>query len=348
MSSESTPPLTEAPVDPRATRYRMLLTASGLEGRLGHAGLSTALSNRANRYATNQGLDTAGLSGEDFNSPDFSLTNATQTRGIINRVRQNRGQDVPIHAGQFNDQVKQIQSENLSKQGQDIFQNQVDPALGQAQGIAQGLASTPLYGAQFMANERSRIAATVKSSEEDRLRRVSAVLGLGSMDPSSPSGASMALRTSLESDAEMSRALTNLEQSASQGNRDAAGASATLLSQLATTRESARRAAQSGDLERLYSINNDLSTILEAVRSQYELRQYQNSQARQAGFQWGPALAQAGLHAVGSLPGLAASAMTGGAAAAAGAGGVGAGNVAGVGIGNSHYNGSLADAKNYY
>jgi len=280
MSDTAAPPMSADQV-----KYQRLIDAAAVASSRGMSGVASALNRRVNRFGTHHpDFDTSGTTALDLSSPDFSLTRGQATRGPINRVLANKGRGADsVRPSSFNTWLAEKQKEGQVTQGQDFYNTQIDPALKGGEETVSGMASTPLFGASYIQNARSSIASTIMSGAAQAQRRAGAILGLRGLDPSSPSGAALALRTALQADADLSEQFTQFGMDTETANRTAATQTAALGSQLATARLAARTAAYSGDRDALYSIQNNINSILEAIRVQKEQKAFENAQARKAG-----------------------------------------------------------------
>lgn len=315
MSDQEAPDDFDPTTDRTALRYQERANALRLAQRTGRNRYIPKLTRQVQRLGAQLGENQSDVALMDFESPDFDMSRASGLRGVFNRMDRNAGRGgARIRPGVFGTQLSQVSAENRSREGERIFDEQIDPALEQGQGIASELASTPVFGAEDIANARSRIGAAIRGTQEQATKRNMSIFGLsGALGAASPAATAIAERTSMEADAELARALTDFDFESKQANRSGMESGATLLSRLSLARQSARQAATSGDTERLFEIQEGISGLLEAIRAQRELEEFQRAQARDAGNQESKmGYIRAGASLLGSAMSAAATAYGGG------------------------------------
>lgn len=279
MSDTATPTMT-----PDQIRYRNTLSAMNLASELGRAGLLERLTRQSQRQSDRLGESASGLSGIDFGSSDFNVAEAQGLRGIVSRNTGARGgeQRPMMRAGTFNKRIDQLLAGNIADENRKLTEEKAVPVWDRALDTVNEMAGKPAFGADYISRARAGIASKIKEAESARLRRVSAALGLRGLDPSSPAGAQVAANTALEADRQLAESLTGFDMDVEQFNRSDRERMALLASDLATKRVQADLALKSGDQDRIFGLSDDISSIIEAIRQQQEMREYMDAQARDA------------------------------------------------------------------
>ena len=297
------PPTPAAPPPVEQTKYQKWLDAYNVAQATGRTGLMKYLQHGIDRQQAN----TPGLTGTglDTSSSTFDINRFQNVRGLLNRGIQarNPGSDPNrIRAGQLGGQAQDILKQNQVREGQEYFDQNVQPTLQSNQQQLQDLISKPALGAEFIAQTRSNIGATVKGAEEARLRRVAASLGMRGLDPSSPAGAAIAAQTAQESDAELARQLTKLGIDTETINRTSLQNALSMSTQNVMQGIQAKNLALNGDRAALFDITNNLNALMDGIRQQRELIQQPNAMAREAGSRdWLGTGLQLGSQVAGSL-----------------------------------------------
>lgn len=233
--------------------------------------------NRINRLSTHYGEGSDQFGGVDFGDPNFDQSQASGVLGILDQAAGRH-----IRPGQYGKQLDTLRAQAQAKGATEYESSQIEPLYQQASQSASEMAANPTYGAGYIANARSQLAAQLRGAKEQELRTVNSILGIRGMDPSSPAGASILEKASMDADAELAQALQGLDQGITGANRQGQMQATITLQQLASARSAAHRAAVTGDYERLYQINDSLQALMEAIRTTQEERQYANAQMRDA------------------------------------------------------------------
>lgn len=252
-------------------------SAASLEEQLGHLPAAARLRRIAEQYGG------AGAGGTDYSTDDeFSLSQAGGLRGAVNLSSQGASRGKNISAAAFNAQVQQLLAEKQAANDQRFYNKQIDPSLSSGQEIAHGLATTPAYGYDAVAQMRSQSAAAIKGATEQRMLGLGSLFGMSGLSSGSPAMTAIGERAAREADDQLQRALSDITMRTTAANRSGAAEGAGLESQLAMTRLQARSGVQSGDRSMLYGAASNLSGVLSAEQQAREARQYQGEQERAA------------------------------------------------------------------
>lgn len=256
-------------------RLERTVSAGSLAGARGQGNMQARLTGKADKIrskieALGGVFDEAGNpQGADYNPTDFSngtfaLSSANALRGEFQREgRKPR----PSSFGYRNEQVL---AERTQQQSQQFYDTKIAPIFESLSGQINDLLSQDTLSASELADMRGNIATTVKTAEESRLRRVAQVLGTRGLDPGSPAGAALANRVANESDQLIVEQLRNLGLDAEKINQADRLMEIQLAEQTALAQINARAAALSGDQDRLFAINEQIGSLMEAIRQQRE------------------------------------------------------------------------------
>jgi len=184
-----------------------------------------------------------------------------------------------IQPGVWTNKGNQLLGENATAQNQANWKNEYEPNLDKALGMANDLADTRTISATQEANARANISSTIRGSLENNLRTTAATFGMRNLSPSSPAGAAVAARMSLEADAELARTLDAHGLQVSDINRKDQQASMELLTQLTAKKMAMENAINDPSL--IIQLNNDVGALLQAIRTQRESEQFQRDLMRE-------------------------------------------------------------------
>lgn len=224
----------------------------------------------------------------DFSGTGWGLSEANSLRKYYNDAASMGKTDqnfTPGRPGAFAANNDLLYRDMVGRQTRQDYEQNTKPTLDKVQGQMNEMLDTPALSASYISEARSSIAQTIKGSEENRLRRVSAALGLRGLDPRSPSGSIIAARAALEADSELANSLRDFGMKSEEIEQSSKGAELSMASGLATTRMAANNAALTGNADALIGLNQNVSSILEAIRTQREndalQRQLLRDQAKQ-------------------------------------------------------------------
>lgn len=218
-----------------------------------------------------QGIDTSTLSTEALTPEGLPDYEAVRGRAqVLRRLsgRNNYGDASKVNAKVANYEAQQERDRNYK----DYTQN-TEPVLNNIQKQIDDILSKPAISAQEIADMRSGIVDNVKQSESSRLRRVSAVLGLRGLDPSSPMGAALATKSATDADNELTDSLRKFGLDTTEFNKTSRERELGLAQNLAMSRITARSSALSGDTDRLFAVQNNLSNLVAALDQQRHLEE---------------------------------------------------------------------------
>ena len=225
-----------------------------------------------------EGTDASGVAGTvDFSDPNFDANAAQGLRGIFNQAVGRH-----INPSVFNKQIDQRRTGAQTEYDQGQWDQYGQPAFDQAQTTLEGLASQDALSATTIADQRSRIMATLKGNAESRLKQVAAGLGMSGADPSTPGGAMLAHAAALQGDAEMADSLTQYGIDSEHLNRENKTQTAALLTDLATKRLSVKSAFLAGDRAAMAQLSDSIGQILEAIRQTKEANALNADMMRQS------------------------------------------------------------------
>lgn len=251
----------------------------------------------------------------DFSGTGWTLSEANNLASYYNDARGlAKPFGAPIRRGVFQSNNDTLYRDMVGRQTREDYDNNTKPMLDKVQGQMNEMLDSPALSANYIAEARSAIAQTIKGNEEGRLRRVSAALGLRGLDPKSPSGSILAARAALEADSELANSLRDFGMKAEEIEQSSKMAELSMASQLTTTRMAANNVALTGNADALIGLNQNVSSILEAIRTQREnealQRQLLRDQAKQDNkamyIQAGTSLIGSGMEGIGAAGGMAA------------------------------------------
>lgn len=309
------------------TRYRKL-SDEDLAGELG--GIESAISraraagnqratgnlsrlqNRVRGFLDDPNYDlqsAAGYKPVDFSGNDWTLSQANATRPYYNDARGGNAS----RPGVFNSTNDLLYREMTGRKTQADYEQNTKPQLDKIQGQMNEMLDTPALSANYISEARSSIAQTIKGAEENRLRRVSAALGLRGLDPRSPAGSIMAARAALEADSELANSLRDFGMKAEEIEQSSKGAELAMASQLATTRMAANMSSVQGNANALMALNGNITSILEAIRVQKDqdalqrdlLRDQRKQDNKAMYIKAGTSLLGSGMQGIGAAGGMA-------------------------------------------
>jgi hypothetical protein len=260
-------------------------TAGGYFDERGKLGMSRFAGGREQKVRdmlAARGMDPDAFNSmEDFGSSTFSEAGAGMAQDVAGQFQMGRGKPRP-RPGVFGKQTDKLRAENRLGETTDYYNQNVEPQFEQISAQLQQLQQQDALSQEYVTAARSGIAQTVKGAEEDRLKRVGAVLGLRGLDASSPAAAALGVRAALDADTELANSLRDFGMQVETINQQSRERELGLAQDLVTRRMAAFTAATAGDYDRLYSLSNDISSLMEAIRGQKELEELQADLAREA------------------------------------------------------------------
>lgn len=273
------PTATAGPSERDTGRATTLLNAYNLARQMGRTGVADYARQRLDRVLGRTGLEESALSGEDFSKAGYDPNLAFATRSIFNQSRKAQGGRA-MRPGAFTSQLDMLRASNTQRENTAQWESQGRPAFDQMQQELSDRLSSPTFSNDYIANARSQMAQQIKGATSDRLRGVSAVLGLRGMDPSSPAGAAIASRAALDADAALASSLADFGMKVEDIERQTTGREIALQSDLIARRMALEAGVK--DPSFLIQLNSNLGGLMEALRAQKEAEELQRDLAREA------------------------------------------------------------------
>ena len=284
MSDAISPPMAEpTELTPEQLRYQKVLTAEEIARLRNRPGALAYITRLKERLGERLGGAASGIEGLDITDPSNAAA-ARGTLGIFRRAREVRAgpeAGAGLRPGKFSKGVDEAIAAAQLKKDTEYWEGTAEPQYGESERRIRDLLEKPTFSAEWLSAARSGIARTIKGSEEDRLRMASAALGLRGLDPSSPAGAALAARAALDADSELADSLRELGVNTRLIEQSSTEREAGLLSDLVTRRLGMRTAFLAKDRDRMFDLSNDIASIMEAVRAQKELEDFQRDMLRE-------------------------------------------------------------------
>ncbi len=281
MSAQEVPDYETEDAGGLSGRNLKLTSAINLATRLGRDRVVNTLTRRLEGRGGSYD-PTQGMQFDSYEEP-FDSNQANRLRSLLSVDKKRRG-DGPIRPGAFTGQLNIIRGENAQAYSKDYLDEQYNPNVDRGISFAQELMDKPAISAEAESIGRGRIMAQLKGTHEDNLRQAAATFGMNGLNPSSAAGSAVLARLSLDSDAELSRALSDNGLQVSDINRKSKMAASGMLTDLVTKRLQANLSIN--DPQRIMDLNSEVGGLMEALRVQTELRQYQAEQEREAQGRW--------------------------------------------------------------
>ncbi len=155
----------------------------------------------------------------------------------------------------------------LDKKMHEYFDTTVQPTFDKVQASLQDMLDRKTFSDEEVGQVKSELTSQVREQETNRLRRISATLGLRGIDPGSVAGAALVNQQAEETDAALTEALRRFGLDIIGQERSSQAQELGFATNLSGAMFGAKQSLEEKNWERLHGINSEIGSILEAANT---------------------------------------------------------------------------------